>query len=362
MMLTAPPPKQDDVNSKDIVFIPKGTKKVKHPKTDNKKKKKNMKKKKKLTKRKKGGVSCIKKGAAMQTDGREEPIGEHLDRGQDTKDWRRQYALLKNYVAQEETKTNKKISDLKKECSLYVDQLENIGKCYAMRIEEKIDLEEKLHNAYQQIERLKDDSRSSARQVESLVNTNTQIFFQSMGLREQLEIKSKELDEISHQFSQQGNQAVAKEMDLVAIIQKLEWEKASLQGQLYHATRMKVTVDGQALGTGSQQNNADSLQSSSAETFLVYDTRSEEESREFETYQQQQQHQQQQQNKNSSKCKKKNKKRKSKRGGKRGRYNNNNNNNNKEREVLPGSSAESVATTNSDVKIQMLLEEINVEG
>ena len=354
MLLTAPPPpKQEDVISKVIIPIPKRTKMVKFQKTDNEIN--TQKKKKKLTKKKQGGVSCIDQGAAMQIGRKASPIGEHFSQGRDTKDWRRQFALLKNYVAQEQTKSNKKINNLKKECSLYVNQLENIEKCYAMRIEEKIDLEEKLLNAYQLIQRLKEDSRASARQTESLVNTNTQIFFQSMDLREQLEMKSKQLDETSLQFSQQANQAIAKELNLVAIIQKLEWEKASLQGQLYHATRMKASADSQALGNGNQQDNDDSSHSSSVETLQEYDTQDSQE--EFLQATAKKQRQQQKPNKNNNKKCKKNKKRKSKRGGKRRRSNNN-----MEREILPGSSTESVATTNSDVKFEILLEEFNEKG
>ena len=59
----------------------------------------------------------------MQIGRRASPIGEHIGRGRDAKDWRRQFSLLKSYAAQEQTKSNKKIGNLKKKCS-YVNLVE----------------------------------------------------------------------------------------------------------------------------------------------------------------------------------------------------------------------------------------------
>ena len=98
LMLKAPQPPQPA----DVVQNPNETNKKKKNKTNCKKKKK------KYRKRKKRGKSHIDEDAAMQTRSLAPSGEQHLSLEQPsddtTKDWRRQYALLKIFVVQEKTK------------------------------------------------------------------------------------------------------------------------------------------------------------------------------------------------------------------------------------------------------------------
>jgi len=230
---------------------------------------------------------------------------------------------------------------------------------------------------------MESNSRSYERHVLSLTNTNSLIFGQSMELREQLELNSKQLDETTQkldettlQLNHQTKQALANEQHLIAIIQKLQWDMANLKGQLDYSMGMGVAVGRPPTAvkmSHQPQNSADSSQFSSVETFQEYDTQPQEESLYATTVQNQaesqieslQQQQQQRQKKPNNK-KRSSKKKKSKRGGrKHGHYNDiDTNNNNKGREVLPSpSTTESVATSTSSVDIEILFAqpEVNVE-
>lgn len=185
MMLTAPPPQP---TQPDVLQKLKETDKTKKNRMNTKEKKK------KYRKRKKGGKSYIDEDAAMQTRSLLSKNGkQHLSVEQPsddtTKDWRRQYVLLKNFVSQEKVKWKGKNDDLKKECSSYIEQLQNIVKLLAMRIDENTELDGQLRYANRIIYCMEIDSRSHERHILSLTNTNTQIFFQSMELREKLGVQ-----------------------------------------------------------------------------------------------------------------------------------------------------------------------------
>ena len=185
MMLTAPPPQ---LTQPDVLQKLKETDKTKKSRMNTKEKKK------KYRKRKKGGKSYIDEDAAMQTRSLLSKNGkQHLSVEQPsddtTKDWRRQYVLLKNFVSQEKVKWKGKNDDLKKECSSYIEQLQNIVKLLAMRIDENTELDGQLRYANRIIYCMEIDSRSHERHILSLTNTNTQIFFQSMELREKLGVQ-----------------------------------------------------------------------------------------------------------------------------------------------------------------------------
>ena len=185
MMLTAPPPQP---TQPDVLQKLKETDKTKKNRMNTKERKK------KYRKRKKGGKSYIDEDAAMQTRSLLSKNGkQHLSVEQPsddtTKDWRRQYVLLKNFVSQEKVKWKGKNDDLKKECSSYIEQLQNIVKLLAMRIDENTELDGQLRYANRIIYCMEIDSRSHERHILSLTNTNTQIFFQSMELREKLGVQ-----------------------------------------------------------------------------------------------------------------------------------------------------------------------------
>ena len=376
LMLTAPPPPTQD-NSVQKRTMP-GQKITK-------------KNQKKLTKRKKKGKSYTDEDPAKQKSissnealNVESPLSNET-----TKDWKRQFALLKKFFVQEKTKWKGETDTLKEKCSMYSEHIENTEKCLAMRAQENIELDGQLRNANRQIYCMEYNSRSYERHVQCLTNTNSLIFGQSMELREQLELNSKQLEETTQkldeavlQIDYQTKQALANEQHLIAIIQKLQLDKLNLKGQLDYSMGMRIAVGSPPTAvrmSHQPQKSADSSQSSSMETFQEYDTQSREESLYATTVQNQteqvisskQQQQKQKKPNNKKRCNKKNKKKKkSKRGcRKHGHYNDidiNNNNNNKGREVLPNpSTTESVATsTSSDIEIEILFAqaEVNVEG
>jgi len=124
LMLTAPPPPtQENGTQNHIMPGQKITKK----------------KQKTLTKRKKIGISYINEDAAMQTcsSSGAAPNVSPLS-NETTKDWERQFSILKNFVVQEKTKWNGKIDALKDKCSMYSERIENAEKCLAMRAQENM--------------------------------------------------------------------------------------------------------------------------------------------------------------------------------------------------------------------------------
>ena len=235
MMLTAPPPQP---TQPDVLQKLKETDKTKKNRMNTKERKK------KYRKRKKGGKSYIDEDAAMQTRSLVSTNGkQHLSVEQPsddtTKDWRRQYVLLKNFVSQEKVKWKGKNNDLKKECSSYIEQLQNIVKLLAMRIDENTELDGQLRYANRMIYCMEIDSRSHERHILSLTNTNTQIFFQSMELREKLVVQSKQLNRLikklnttTEDLEEHTRRALANEERLLTVIQELQSDKTNLLKQL----------------------------------------------------------------------------------------------------------------------------------
>ena len=312
LMLTAPPPPTQD-NSVQKRTMP-GQKITK-------------KNQKKLTKRKKKGKSYTDEDPAKQKSissnealNVESPLSNET-----TKDWKRQFALLKKFFVQEKTKWKGETDTLKEKCSMYSEHIENTEKCLAMRAQENIELDGQLRNANRQIYCMEYNSRSYERHVQCLTNTNSLIFGQSMELREQLELNSKQLEEATQKLNEttlqlkyQTKQALANEQHLIAIIQKLQLDNVNLKDQLDYSMGMRVAVGSPPTMRCNKKNN---------------------------------------------------KKKKSKREDRKHGHYNNIDINNKGREVLPSPSAtESAATstssTSSDVDIEILFAqaEVNVEG
>ena len=77
-----------------------------------------------------------------------------------TKEWRRQFVLLKNFFVQEKKKWKGKTDTLKDKCSMYNDRIEGAQKCLAMRTQENMELDGLLRNANRQIYCMESNSRS----------------------------------------------------------------------------------------------------------------------------------------------------------------------------------------------------------